>query len=103
MKKRIREFFVGHYYRNTYIIIAVLMLASYFYVRSFMIDMKAFSYVLASELSFNIILLYGLEGTLMAYFLRKKNPLIQVAGIVGGFLFITLVFRFGFGMKTILG
>jgi len=103
MKQKIQSFFIQHSYRNTYIILGMLALGFYFYVRSFMIDMQAFSYVLMSQLTFNIILLYGIEGSLMAYFLRKKNPFVQMAGIIGGFLAITLIFRFGFNMKTILG
>jgi hypothetical protein len=100
---KFKGFFTQHSYRNSYIILGIISLVSYYFVRQMMIDMKAFGYIIASQLTFNIILLYGLEGTLMAYYLRKKNPFIQMAGIIGGFIIVTLVFRFGFNMKTIIG
>jgi hypothetical protein len=101
--QKFKKFFTEHNYRNSYLIVGIIAVSSYYFIRELMTDMSAYGYILASQLSFNIILLYGLEGTLMTYYLRKKNPFIQVAGIVGGFILMTLVFRFGFNMKTIFG
>lgn len=101
--EKFKKFFTDHQYRNSYIVIGIIAVSSYYFAKQLMTDMSAFGYILASQLTFNIILLYGLEGTLMAYYLRKKNPLIQSVGIVGGFIILTLIFRFGFNMKTIFG
>lgn len=100
--KRVSNFFVAHSYRNSYIIVGVLVIASYFIMRSLFIAQNAWGYVLKSELTLNLIIMFGLWGGFYRMFIKVKNPILDKVIWFAGFVVIVLILRIT-GMKTIFG
>lgn len=100
--KKLSNFFTNHQYRNSYIVISLLAIASYYFMRQLFIDQSAWGFVLSSPLTFNIVLMFGVWGGLRHYIIKVKNPYLDKIIWVAGFLVIVIILRL-FGMKTILG
>lgn len=98
----IRKFFTDHSYRNVYIIIGILMFVSYPIMKSLFIDQRAWDYVLNSQLTLNLIIMFGLWGGFYRMVIKVKNPILDKVVWFAGFVVIVLVLRF-FGMRTIFG
>ena len=100
--KRLSSFFAEHSYRNSYIIVGALAIGSYVVMRNLFIKQVAWGYVLTSQLTLNLIIMFGLWGTFYRQIIRVKNPLLDRAIWFGGFILIVLILRV-FGMRTIFG
>ena len=100
--KRISSFFAEHSYRNSYIIVGLLVIGGYLVMRGLLIAQDAWGYVLTSQLTLNLIIMFGLWGTFYRQLIRVKNPLLDRAIWFGGFIVIVLILRVA-GMRTIFG
>jgi hypothetical protein len=67
-----------------------------------MLDMSAFGFVMSSQLTLNIIIMFGLWGGLHHIIIPVKNPYWDKVILVFGFLFIVIALRV-IGLKTIFG
>lgn len=103
MKQKIKQFFTANEYRNVYVAIILIMSVSYYFVRQMFIDQSPWSVVQIAPLTINMLLLYFLWGYFIEKRLKSKSQTYRLSIDFAGFLIITLVFRFGFGMKSILG
>ena len=102
-KQVLRKYFTQNNYRNCYALIIVLVAGSYYFVREFIIDQSAWSITRASQLTVNMLLLYFLWGYYIERKLKKQPQWKRLSIDFAGFLVITFVYRYGFGMPTILG
>jgi hypothetical protein len=100
--KKIKSFLSNSNFRNSYIIIGILALVSYYFVQKLFTDTSAFGYILSSQLTFNLIIMFGLWGGLHHLIIKVKNPYLDKVVLVVGFIIIVLILRI-FGMKTIFG
>jgi hypothetical protein len=103
LKLKIKKLFTAHEYLGTYLLIGALVVGSYYFVRQFMIAQDAWSLVKVSPLTINMLLLYGLWGYYCEKRLTKYTKMKRLMIDFAGFVVITLVFRFGFGMPSIFG
>jgi hypothetical protein len=96
------KFFSNHNYRNSYIIVGIIACVSYYFVRQLFINQSAWGFIKTSQLTFNIIILFGLWGGFHHLIIKVKNPYWDKVILVAGFIVIVLLLRL-FGMKTIFG
>jgi predicted ABC-type exoprotein transport system permease subunit len=71
-------------------------------MKSLFIDQRAWDYVLNSQLTLNLIIMFGLWGGFYRMVIKVKNPILDKVVWFAGFVVIVLVLRF-FGMRTIFG
>jgi len=87
---------------HIYFVVAIFMVASYFFVRQLMIDQSAWGIVMSSPITFNIIIMFGLWGGLHSFIIKVKNPYLDKVVLVLGFIVIVVVLRL-LGLQTIFG
>lgn len=100
--KRVSNFFTAYSYRNSYIIVGILAVLGYFVMRPLFINQNAWGYVLSSQLTLNLIIMFGLWGAFYKKIIKVKNPILDKAVWFGGFILIVLILRV-LGMRTIFG
>jgi hypothetical protein len=100
--KKVSSFLSAHSYRNAYIIIALLAASGYIVMRNLFIAEAAWGYVLTSQLTLNLVILFGLWGVWHNKVYQFKNPLLNQAKWFAGFIVIVLILRV-YGMRTIFG
>ena len=100
--KAVGLFFTKHEYRNSYIIAGLIAAASYYFMRELFISQSAWSFIITSQLTFTIVILFGLWGGLHHLIIPVKSPTWNVVVLVGGFVAIVIILKVA-GMKTIFG
>ena len=103
MKTKLKQLFTSHEYRNAYILVGLIVVGSYYGIREFITDQSAWAIVKVAPLTVNMLLLYFLWGVYIERKMKKHSQYKRLAVDFAGFMVITLVFRFGFNMKSILG
>lgn len=79
-------------YLISYCLIALIMGMSYFSVKSMMIDQTPWFTVQASELTLNVILLYGLVGLMIDKQTKKMSKVKSWGIFIIAFIMLTLFF-----------
>ncbi len=103
VKPKIANFFKCHEYRNFYIIIGLILVGSYYFVREFITDQDAWSIIMVAPLTINMLLCFFLWGVYAERKWKVQPQWKRLAFDFLGFIVISVIFRFGFGMKSILG
>jgi hypothetical protein len=85
-----------------YIIVGLLTIGLYYFGREAFIDHTQFSYFLSSQLTFNLVIMFGLWGAFHSMIIKVKNPYWDKVILVLGFIVIVILLRLA-GMKTIFG
>jgi hypothetical protein len=97
-----KEWFKTYKYPLAYSLVGIFIAVSYYFVRAFFINMDAFGFALTSQLTFNIVIMFGLWGGLHQFIIKVKNPYMDKVVLVLGFIVIVLILRL-FGLTTIFG
>ena len=100
--EKISKFLSAHSFRNAYIIIALLAISGYIVMWNLFIAEAAWGYVLTSQLTLNLVILFFMWGVWHNKVYQFKNPLLNQAKWFGGFILIVLILRVT-GMRTIFG
>jgi hypothetical protein len=100
--KTVSKFFTEHSYRNSYILVGILAIIGYPIMRALFINQDAYGYVLSSQLTFNLIILFGLWGWFHKLLIKVKNPMVDLMIVMAGFIVIVMILRIA-GMRTIFG
>ena len=76
---------------------------AYYYIRAEMLGYEGTYTAVISPVTFNLILVYGIWGYESHRRTKNKAWWIRWGVFLGGCALLTLVFRMGFGIKTIFG
>ena len=93
----------GKDYRNVFILIALIIAGSYYYIREFFIQQNAWSIIKVSNVTINMLLVYFLWGYWCEQHFKTTPQIKRIIYEAAGLCVITVVFKFGFGLKIILG
>lgn len=96
----ISRFFANRNYLNSYIIVGIIASSSYYFMRKLFINQDAWGFMKSSQLTFNLILMFGLWGAFHGYIFKVKNPYLDKVILVVGFIVIILLLKLA-GMRTI--
>ena len=91
----------GKDYRNVFILIALIIAGSYYFIREFFIQQNAWSVIKTSPITVNMLLVYFLWGYYCELHFKKTKQMRRIIYEVTGLCIITVVFKFGFGLKII--
>jgi hypothetical protein len=99
--KRIAVKLAGKDYRNVFILIALIIAGSYYYIREFFIQQNAWSVIKVSNVTINMLLVYFLWGYWCEKYLKKTKQMRRIIYEVSGLCVITVIFKFGFGLNIL--
>lgn len=103
LKTKIVTWLKQNEYQNIYLLIGLVFAGSYYFVRRFITDQSAWSIVKVAPLTINMLLCYFLWGFYAEKRWKGRKQWVRLAYDFAGFIVISLVFRFGFDMKSIVG
>jgi hypothetical protein len=90
-------------YRNSYISIGLIAVASYYFIRELMTNMAAWAWVKTSPLTINMLLLFFFWGMYADKRWKYSSKYKRWAIMYGGGIIIIAILRYVGGIKTVLG
>lgn len=103
MKSKIINFFASKNYLYSYIIVGIIAVGAYYYVRELMLNMNAWAFVKTSPLTMNMLLAFFMWGWFVDYKFKKMHKYKKLALDLIGVVAIIILLRFAGGVKTIFG
>jgi hypothetical protein len=99
---KVIKFFSWRNYLVSYIIVGVIAVASYYFVRQMFIANSAWSFIKTSQITFNLVILFGLWGGFHHLLIKTKSPVLNIVVLIAGFILIFVILKLA-GLRTIWG
>ena len=101
--KRIALKLAGKDYQNVFILIALIIAGSYYFIREFMIQQNAWSLIKVSNVTINMLLAYFMWGYFCELRFKKTKQMRRIIYEASGLVILTVIFKFGFGLNILGG
>jgi hypothetical protein len=103
MMNKIKQLLSWNNYTISYFLVSILLVFSYYSVRSIMINQSPWFIVQASDLTLNVILLYGLVGLMIDKATKKMSKVKSWGIFLIAFIVLTAFFAIvgGFNVRWI--
>lgn len=103
VKENILIFLKTKEHLNAYILIGLIAVGSYYFIRELMCNMAAWAWVKTSPLTINMLLLFFFWGMYADKRWKNASKYKRWAIMYGGGIIIIAILRYVGGIKTVLG
>lgn len=103
VKLKVINFLSAKNYLYSYIIVGIIAVSAYYFIRALMLNMNAWAFVKTSPLTMNMLLAFFMWGWFVDYRFKKMSKYKKLALDMIGIIILIILLRFGGGIKTIFG